>query len=241
MTTLGVRRQPRQLSSLVRAVHPRQALALAAGIALLVVLMGRPPREVGISAAAVLVTQLVAGLIDDVVDARRDRASEAPNKPIADGFLPTGNATFAILLLLLLAVPLALQNGLEAGLFVLATIPVAFVHDMWLHRTVLSFVGWAATFALLAYFVTWGGWANETQGSAPLPGFVAWSAGLGVCVHFLTALPDLVVDNRAGTRHLPLRIALRTGAPALMVVTVIATIGVAAGFVYSALTVGIAS
>ena len=241
MTTLGVRRQPRQLSSLLRAVHPRQAIALAAGVALLVVLMGRPLREVGISAAAVLVTQLVAGLVDDVIDARRDRASEAPNKPVAEGLLPTGNATFAILLLLLLAVPLSLQNGLEAGLFLLATIPVAFVHDMWLHRTVLSFVGWAATFALLAYFVTWGGWANETQGSAPLPSFVAWSAGLGVCVHFLTALPDLVVDNRAGTRHLPLRIALRSGAPALLVITGVATVAVAVGLVYSALTVGIAS
>ena len=42
------------------------------------------------------------------------------------------------------------------------------------------------------------------------------AALLGVGMHFLTALPDLVEDNETGVRHLPLRIALRTGAPRLL-------------------------
>jgi 4-hydroxybenzoate polyprenyltransferase len=241
MTTVGTRREPGQLSSLLRAAHPRQAVALAAGVALLVVLMGRPMREVAISALAVLVTQMIAGLLNDVIDAGRDRAAETERKPIADGHLPAGNATFAITVLTLIAIPLSLQSGLEAGLFLLATPVVAFVHSRWLQRTVLSFVGWCTTFALLAYFVTWGGWANETEGSAPLTSFVVWSAALGLCVHFLTALPDLVVDNRSGKRHLPLRIALRTGAPVLLVVSGVVTIAVTGLLVHSALTAGIAS
>ena len=42
------------------------------------------------------------------------------------------------------------------------------------------------------------------------------AALLGVGIHFLDALPDLVEDNETGVRHLPLRIALRTGAPRLL-------------------------
>ena len=54
--------------------------------------------------------------------------------------------------------------------------------------------------------------------------FVVLSALLGVCVHFLTSLPDLVTDNKSGARNLPLRIALRTGAPRLLVVSLVVTV-----------------
>jgi 1,4-dihydroxy-2-naphthoate octaprenyltransferase len=40
---------------------------------------------------------------------------------------------------------------------------------------------------------------------------------LGVGVHVMTSLRGLVDDNRAGRRHLPLRLALRVGAPRLLV------------------------
>jgi 1,4-dihydroxy-2-naphthoate octaprenyltransferase len=43
------------------------------------------------------------------------------------------------------------------------------------------------------------------------------AAFLGVGVHVLTSLRGLVDDNRAGRRHLPLRLALRVGAPRLLV------------------------
>jgi 1,4-dihydroxy-2-naphthoate octaprenyltransferase len=36
-------------------------------------------------------------------------------------------------------------------------------------------------------------------------------------VHVLTSLRGLVDDNRAGRKHLPLRLALRVGAPRLLV------------------------
>ena len=43
---------------------------------------------------------------------------------------------------------------------------------------------------------------------------------LGVGVHVLTSLRGLVEDNRTGRRHLPLRLALRVGAPRLLVLTI---------------------
>ena len=59
-------------------------------------------------------------------------------------------------------------------------------------------------------------------------------------MHFVTSLPDLVEDNKSGTRHLPLRVALKTGAPRLMVVSLVATAVVVALLIYKALSVGIA-
>jgi 4-hydroxybenzoate polyprenyltransferase len=191
-----------------------------------------------VSAAAVLLAQLAMGLLNDLLDVDRDRMGGAKNKPIADGIIPPGNASFAIAVLLLLLIPLSLQNGTVAGLYVLSTLVVGFVHNRWLHTTALSWVGWSATFALLTFFVTYGGWGHEADGSAPLTTFVVLSAVLGFCVHFLTSLPDLVVDNQAGVRHLPLRVALRTGAPRLMVVSIVATVVVVAAIVVTTAQAG---
>jgi 4-hydroxybenzoate polyprenyltransferase len=229
---------PGQLRSLLRAVHPRQALAFAVAIGVLVALTGRPFREVVVSALAVLVAQLIMGLLNDLLDVDHDRMGGAKNKPIADGIIPAGNASFAIVVLVLLVIPLSLQNGTQAGLYLLATLVVGLVHNRWLHTTALSWVGWAATFALLTFFVTYGGWGGDADGSAPLTAFVVLCAVLGVCVHFLTSLPDLVVDNQAGVRNLPLRVALRTGAPRLMVVAIVATVVVLAAIVVTTAQAG---
>ena len=58
-------------------------------------------------------------------------------------------------------------------------------------------------------------------------------------MHFLTALPDLVEDNQTGVRHLPLRLALRTGAPRLLWISLAFTALVSVGIVVAALTVGL--
>jgi 4-hydroxybenzoate polyprenyltransferase len=241
MTAQAARKAPRapgQIRSLSRAVHPRQALAFAVVVGTLVALTGRPAREILVSAAAVFVAQLIMGLVNDVLDVDRDRMGGARNKPIAEGIVPAGNASFAIVVLLLLVIPLSLQNGTEAGMYLLATLVVGYVHNRWLHTTPLSWVGWSATFALLTFFVTYGGWGRDTDGSAPLTSFVLLCALLGFCVHFLTSLPDLVVDNQASLKNLPLRIALRTGAPRLMVVAIAATVIVVAAIVLSTAQAG---
>jgi 4-hydroxybenzoate polyprenyltransferase len=186
----------------------------------------------------VLVAQMIMGLVNDLCDADRDRMGGAKNKPVAEGALPPGNASFAVAVLLLLVIPLSLQNGIEAALYLLATLLVGYVHNRWLHVTPLSWLGWAATCALLTAFVTYGGWGRDADGSAPLTTFVVLCALLGVCVHFLTALPDLVADNQAGLKHLPLRIALRTGAPRLMVISIVATVVVVGAIVWTTAQAG---
>ncbi len=233
------RPQGRQLPALLRASHPRQAVAIAAVVGLLVGLSrDDPAREVAIAAGAVLLAQLIMGLVNELLDVELDKASGSEDKPIATGVLPSGNASFAVAVLLLLVIPLALQNGTSAGLFLLGTLVVGYVHNRWLHRTLLSWVGWAVTFGMLTWFVTLGGWGQETGGTAPYTWFTVLCAALGACVHFLTSLPDLVRDNAARVRHLPLRVALHTGATKLLVISSVATVAVLAALVWQILQVG---
>lgn len=233
-------RTPGQLRAFVRVVHPRQAVVIAVVVGTLASLMGRPVREVLASAGAVLITQLLLGLVNDICDVDVDRRSGVIGKPLATGAIPLGNATFAVALLLLLAIPLSLQNGTAAGLALLGTLVVGLLHNRWLHTTWFSWVGWSATFVLLTWFVSFGGWGHETVGSAPVTSFAVLAGALGFLVHFSTSLPDLVADNESGARNLPLRVALRTGAPRLLVLTTTATVLVVAALVYTALTAGIA-
>ena len=113
--------------------------------------------------------------------------------------------------------PLALSNSITAGSYYLVSVAVGLLGNVVLRRSVLSFVPWAVAFALYPAFLSYGGWGGGPAGSAPVPAMVALAALLGVGVHVLSALPDLVADNKVGYRHLPLRIALRTGATRLLV------------------------
>ena len=72
------------------------------------------------------------------------------------------------------------------------------------------------SFGLLPAFLSYGGLGGGLHGGPPTLAMTVLAALLGIGVHFLTALPDLVEDNQTGVRHLPLRIALRTGAPRLL-------------------------
>jgi 4-hydroxybenzoate polyprenyltransferase len=224
---------------LLLAAHPVQAVLFAVAVGVLAGYSDRSVRESAVAAVAVLLVQLAAGLLNDVCDAPLDRRGKVSGKPIAAGDLPRGNATYVIAVLLLLALPAALQNGTLAGVALLATVPVAYVHDRILHRTAFSWLGWAATFALLCVFLAYGGWGGGRHGDTPTWQFAAISAVLGVCVHFLTTLPDLVDDNRSGVRNLPLRIALRTGAPRLLLATLVVSLLALAGWVVIGLDPGL--
>ena len=226
--------------SLLRAAHLRQALLLTLVMGAAAAVAGRSLPEVGLVAATILVGQLLVGWHNDVVDAGRDRSHGRADKPIAVGTLDRGTATFAMAVALLLAVPLSVANGPEAagahgGFLLLALLTNAGV----LRRTAFSFVPWAAGFALLPAFLSYGGYAGVGAGGPPTTELTVLAALLGVGVHVLRALPGLVDDNKDGWRTFPLRIALRTGAPRLLVLAGLWTAAVGAGIVLAALGVGL--
>jgi 4-hydroxybenzoate polyprenyltransferase len=222
---------------LLRAAHPLHALVTALVLGGAASLSGRPAREAALVALTVLVGQAVIGWHNDLVDQRRDR--DRPGKPIASGALDGGSVWFAVACGVLVVVPLALGNGVTAGSAYLLSLAVAVVGNVVLRRTAFSWVAWAVAFALLPAFLSYGGWGGQAEGDPPTILMSVLAALLGIGVHFLLALPDLVDDNADGMRHLPLRVALRIGAPRLLLISGAATTFVAAAIVAAGLTVGL--
>ena len=225
---------------LVRAAHPRQTVLTAVGVTAAAALADRPARELLLVLGTVLVGQALAGWHNDVVDRSRDRADERTGKPLVGSDLDPGTVWFAIACAVLLVVPLALSAGLRAGVAYLLVVVLSLVANLVLRHTWLSWVPWAASFALYPAYLSYGGWGGSHVGEAPEIAMTAIAAALGVCVHVLRALPGLVADNRAGRRHLPLRIALRTGAPRLLWLTLVVTAAVVAALVVVGSRVGLA-
>jgi hypothetical protein len=111
-----------------------------------------------------------------------------------------------------------------AGCVYLGSLALGLVGNVVLRRGWFSWVTWAAAYALYPAFLSYGGWGGRAEGSAPEVAMVVVAALLGVGVHVLCALPGLVADHEDGYRHLPLRIALRIGAPRLLVIALAWTV-----------------
>jgi hypothetical protein len=224
---------------LVRAAHPRQALLTSAGLAIAAWLSDRPAREVGLVAVTVLVGQTVLGWDNDLVDEHADREDERLTKPLVGGGLDRGTLGFALACGVLLVIPLSLSSGIEAGLAYLLSLVAGMLGNRLLRNGRLSWLAWAVAFALYPAYLSYGGWGGSAEGRPPTFAMTVAAAMLGVGVHVLVSLRGLVDDNRAGRRHLPLRLALRVGAPRLLVLATLYSAVVLAAIAVIGSTVGL--
>jgi 4-hydroxybenzoate polyprenyltransferase len=216
--TGGRRRSLRRLTPvlLIRAAHPRLAVLTAVGMAAAAGLAGRPSREVGLVLVTVLVGQALLGWDNDLVDEAADRADERSEKPLVGGGLERGTMSFAVACAVLLVIPLSLSSGIEAGIAYLCSLFVGVLGNRLLRKSRLSWVSWAVAYALYPAYLSYGGWGGGAHGNPPTIAMTVAAGLLGIGVHVLTSLRGLVDDNRAGRRHLPLRLGLRVGAPRLL-------------------------
>lgn len=228
-----------QAGLLLRSAHPIQSVIMAAVIAIVAAADHRGVGGTTVAALGVLVTQLSLGLLNDVYDAHSDARGERAGKPVASGQLPPGNATYLAIVLMILSLPVAALNGTIAGAALVLTLPVGFLHNRILHRTPASFLGWMVTFPLLTTYIAYGGWGGGKHGAMPTWQLLVATAALGLTCHFLTALPDLVADHKAGLAELPLVIARRTGATILLIITVVCLIAATAATAWCALHFGL--
>lgn len=208
---------------LARAAHPRQAVLTALGMGAAAALAGRPLREIGLVAVTVLVGQAILGWDNDLVDRERDARHETPGKPVAAGLLETGTVWFTMACAVLLVVPLSVSAGTAAAGAYLLALEVGLIANRVLRGSVLSWLPWAVQFALYPAYLAYGGWNGQGADTPPTVAMTVLAALLGVCVHVLRALPGLVPDHQDGLHHLPLRIALRIGAPRLLVLASVLT------------------
>ena len=96
-----------------------------------------------------------------------------------------------------------------------------------------------AALLVIPAFLAYGGWAGKLHGDAPTWAVTAAAAAVGFTYHLASSLGDLVADNKSGARTLPLRLALRIGAPRLLLVTIALGAASVAGLVVAVLTAGL--
>ena len=234
------RKKPPFVVGLVLAAHPAFAIVMAAGVTLAAALFGgRSWAELGLVAGTVLVGQLTIGWMNDIADRKRDKQAGRDDKPIALGWLQASTAAWATAYATCALVPLAMTNGTEAGISYLLAVLVGWTGTRILRRSFLSWVPIAVSFALLPAFLSYGGSGGGSQGDPPTIALTVVAAFLGIGVHFLTALPDLVGDNTTGMNHLPLRIARRTGAARLLWLTGLYLLVATVATVWIGATVGL--
>jgi 4-hydroxybenzoate polyprenyltransferase len=234
-----LRRNPGTAIALVLAAHPLLSAVIAAGVAVAAVLSGRSGREVALVFVTVLVGRATAGWLNDVADRERDLAADRLDKPVARDWVHPSTVTFTVACATCLLVPLSISNGTTAGVAHLLSVAAAWLYNTRIKLTAMSWLPWAVSFGLLPTFLSYGGWGGGYHGGPATASMTLLAALLGVGVHFMTALPDLVGDNHNGVRSLPLRVALRIGAPRLLLVTSLYMALVLAGLVVAGLTVGL--
>jgi 4-hydroxybenzoate polyprenyltransferase len=233
------RKRRGQTISLLLACHPLPVVAMTVALTIAAALSGRSGTECALVAATIFSGQLTVGWINDVVDADRDRQTGRQDKPVAMGWIEPGTVNFATTCMFLVCVPLSVANGTASGIAHIAAVLSAWMYNFYFKSTVFSWLPYAVSFGLLPAFLSYGGLGGGLHGSPPTIAMTVLAALLGVGIHFLNTLPDLVSDDETGVRHLPLRIALRIGAPRLLWISLAFTALVSAGIIVTGLTIGL--
>ncbi|MGA5194521.1 UbiA family prenyltransferase [Streptomyces exfoliatus] len=190
---------------LLMASHPVPATTVTVLAALLATAFGLNLTSAALAVAAVAAGQLSIGWSNDRLDLRRDRAAGRRDKPLATGAVRPGTVGAAACTALLVCVPLSLGCGLLAGTVHLGGVAAGWAYNLWLKRTVLSWLPYTAAFGLLPAFLT------LTLPGSPWPPLwlTAAAALLGTGAHFANVLPDLDDDIASGVRGLPQRLGRR--------------------------------
>lgn len=237
---LGGRRPADVLAiQLLQAAHAKQAITTALAMGVVAAVTGRPAREAGVVVLTVLVGQTMLGWHNDIVDRQRDQAHGLTGKPVAMGRLAVGTVWYAIAVGFLLVLPLSWTTGIRAGCLYLASVAIGMLGNVVLRTGFFSWWSWAASFALLPAYLSYGGWGGQAQGSAPEPVIVALAALLGIGVHFMRAVWGLVADHEDGWTYLPLKLGLKLGATRLLALSTVFTVGVGIALVVVGTQVGL--
>ena len=180
------------------------------------------------------------GWHNDVVDRKRDAANESRRKPVGQGLLDPGHRLVRDhLRRARSSYPSPSPTGSRPEALTWCRSRSGWWATSSFRRSWLSWLPWAASYALYPAFLSYGGWGGAAMGDPPEISITVLAGALGICVHFLRALPGLVADNRDGYRNLPLRVALKIGAPWLLWLSIAATILVVAGLLVTGNRVGL--
>ena len=185
----------RALIALLRASHFPQTLAMTVALGICAWVMGVRDQNLAVFVSAELFGQFSVGWVNDFIDARLDRTVGRSEKPIVAGTLETSSLKVPIAIALILVVPLSiLAAGWIGGLAHIAAVGSAHIYNVYLSRTVWSWVPYAVSFSLLPFFVAQAG-SRVLWPELPM---ILLFALVGVIAHLLNALPDIAIDREGG-------------------------------------------
>jgi 4-hydroxybenzoate polyprenyltransferase len=213
------------LRALALSCHPIPSVAVTALSAGLAALAGLPLGRGALVTGAVFTGQLSIGWSNDYIDADRDRASLRSDKPLATDAIAPSTVGIAAALAVLCTMALSALLGWPSGAVALLTVLTAWVYNLGLKGTVLSWLPYAVAFGLSP--------AIATLAASPPRWPAAWvlSVGvlLGIAAHLGNVLPDLGDDAATGIRGLAHRIGARatalTAAGLLLAASVVILVG----------------
>ncbi len=187
---------------LLKACHPGPCitvtgLAVAIGWAI-----GLEATTLTLLGAAVLTGQLSIGWLNDLLDRGDDVAAGRPDKPLATGAVSVRAVRLATTLAVAATVPLSFALGWKPGALHMLTVGSGWAYDLWLKRTIWSWVPYVVAFGSLPAVVV----LCLPDGPAPPWWGVVAGALLGLGAHAANALPDIEDDRASGVGGLPARL-----------------------------------
>ena len=181
--------------ALIRASHFPQTVAMILFLTVAAVITSVQGLNLALFMAAVLCGQLSVGWLNDFVDASLDGSVARSDKPVVAGTLRRSALKVPIAIALILVVPLSiLAAGFIGGMAHTLAVASAHVYNLYLSRTIWSWLPYAVSFGLLPLFVA------QTASAALWPEtlMIALFSLVGVIAHLLNALPDIEIDRKAG-------------------------------------------
>ncbi len=196
------------------ALHPFPSFLVSGLVVALIPLAdSEAPRSLYLQLGlGMLCYQFAIGLVNDVVDAEDDMIAK-PSKSIASGKLSRTTASFAAAVFI--GAGLLTTAGIPAVAWALgvAGLTCGLVYDLWLKRSLLSWLPMALALPIVPAFV-WtatGNWDGYVAMVLPLGFLLAFS------LHLANQTPDIAADRAAGIRGIAQLIGPHSGSIAIAI------------------------
>lgn len=180
--------------ALVMATHFPQALTMLIVTTVASAAYGQQGIKLFFVAIATAAGQASIGWVNDYIDANTDLALNRAHKPSVKYSLDPKTLRTPILVAIVVMVPFSfLAAGWVGGLAHILAVASAQVYNLYLSRTIWSWLPYAVSFALLTLFIT----QSSSVELWPSWQFVGIAACVGIIAHVFNALPDIQIDKEA--------------------------------------------
>jgi 4-hydroxybenzoate polyprenyltransferase len=188
---------------MVAATHPIPAASVTTLVAVLMAARGAAASTLAWAVASTAAGQASIGWSNDYLDRFEDARVGRRDKPLVARDISAALVARAAAMTFAAAVALSVPLGLPETAVMAVAVGSAWIYNLGLKRTALSWLPYAVSFGLVPVYV----WLST--GALPPLWLVGSAALLGVAAHLTNVLPDLAADAVLGRRGLPNRLGPR--------------------------------